>query len=53
MAVSTAVDTADGLALLPQGVGTVSSMGSLVFGINACAVDEGLEAVLVCPFVDG
>ena len=25
----------------------------LVFGINACAVDEGLEPVLVCPFVDG
>ena len=53
MAVSTAVNTADGLALLPQGVGNVSPMGALVFGINACAVDEGLEAVLIGPFVDG
>ena len=52
MAVSTAVHTADGLALLPQGVGGVSSMVLLVLGINACAVDEGLEAFFVGPFVD-
>ena len=53
MALRATVEAFDALALLPQSVAGVTTVAFAVAFINAPALDEGLEALLVGSFVNG
>ena len=53
MTLGATVQALDALAFLPQTMCVVTFAGFGVALINAAAVEEGLEAVFVNPFVDG
>ena len=53
MTLGATVQALDAFAFLPQNMCVVAFVGFGVALINAAAVEEGLEAAFVNPFVDG